>query len=203
MNGVFPGRSQSLRHQRRPLDDSSPGRGGMAQDGETRGGTFHGEIDRFRESHGWTTACSRMPEHDGKDQKERIAQNKRARAGSLATVYEPQVARTCILQADVVLSFSDVTFVLLCFFTTATFFLSVSSFFYFFGDVAFFLYCLVPLPFALCMESTSYVFPVRMAFFYLATTGWIFDISLCENSINQSINAFMKADAGGKTSHIR
>ena len=24
-------------------------------------------------------------------------------------------------------------------------------------------------------------------FFYLVTTGWIFDISLCENSINQSI----------------
>ena len=27
-----------------------------------------------------------------------------------------------------------------------------------------------------------------MVFFYLVTTGWIFDISLCENSINQSIN---------------
>ena len=27
-----------------------------------------------------------------------------------------------------------------------------------------------------------------MAFFYLVTTGWIFGISLCENSINQSIN---------------
>ena len=26
-----------------------------------------------------------------------------------------------------------------------------------------------------------------MVFFYLVTTGWIFDISLCENSINQSI----------------
>ena len=25
-----------------------------------------------------------------------------------------------------------------------------------------------------------------MVFFYLVTTGWIFDISLCENSINQS-----------------
>ena len=27
-----------------------------------------------------------------------------------------------------------------------------------------------------------------MVFFYLVTTGWIFDISLCENSFNQSIN---------------
>ena len=43
----------------------------------------------------------------------------------------------------------------------------------------------VPLPFSPCMESTSYVLSFRMVFFYLVTTGWIFDISLCENSINQ------------------
>ena len=43
----------------------------------------------------------------------------------------------------------------------------------------------VPSPFSLCMESTSYVFAFRMVFFYLVTTGWIFDISLCENSTNQ------------------
>ena len=30
VDGVFPGRSQSFRHQRRPVDDWSPGRGGMA-----------------------------------------------------------------------------------------------------------------------------------------------------------------------------
>ena len=36
----------------------------------------------------------------------------------------------------------------------------------------------VPFPFSLCMESTSYVFPFRMVFFYLVTTGWIFDITL-------------------------
>ena len=30
-------------------------------------------------------------------------------------------------------------------------------------------------------------FPPGWCFFYLVTTGWIFDISLCENSINQSI----------------
>ena len=36
------------------------------------------------------------------------------------------------------------------------------------------------------MESTSYVLSFRMVFFDLETTGWILDISLCENSINQS-----------------
>ena len=29
---------------------------------------FHGEMDCCRESQGWTTACSGMPERDGKDQ---------------------------------------------------------------------------------------------------------------------------------------
>ena len=29
--------------------------------------------------------------------------------------------------------------------------------------------------------------PSQWCFFYLVTTGWIFYISLCENSINQSI----------------
>ena len=69
-DGMFPGRSQSFRHQRRPVDDCSLGPERMAQNGGTRGGTFHGEIDRCRGSQGWTTACNRMPEHDGKDQGE-------------------------------------------------------------------------------------------------------------------------------------
>ena len=43
---------------------------GMAQDGGTKGGTFHSEMDRCRESQGWTTACSSMPERNGKDQGE-------------------------------------------------------------------------------------------------------------------------------------
>ena len=46
VDGVFPGRPQSFRYQRRPVDDCSPGRGGMAQNGGTRGGIFHGEMDR-------------------------------------------------------------------------------------------------------------------------------------------------------------
>ena len=60
--------------------------------------------------------------------------------------------------------------------------------FSFFGDVAFSEYFIVPFPLSLCMESTSYVLSFRMMFFYLVTTGWIFYISLYENSINQSIN---------------
>ena len=55
VDGVFPGRPQSFRHQRRPVDDCSPERGGMAQNGGTRGGTSHGKMDRCRESQGWTT----------------------------------------------------------------------------------------------------------------------------------------------------
>ena len=41
---------------------------------------------------------------------------------------------------------------------------------------------LVPFPLSLCIESTSCVLSFRMVFFYLVTTGWIFDISLCESS---------------------
>ena len=67
---VFSGPPESLRHQRRPVDDCSPGRGGMAQNGGTRGGTFHGEIDHCKESQGWAMACSGMPERDGKNQGE-------------------------------------------------------------------------------------------------------------------------------------
>ena len=67
---VFPGRPQSFRHQRRPIDYCSPGRGGMAQDGGTRGRTFHDEMDHCSESQGRTTACSRMHERDGKNQGE-------------------------------------------------------------------------------------------------------------------------------------
>ena len=57
----------------------------MAQDGGTRGGTFHGEMDRCREvkaglQHAVT--CPNVTERT----KERIAQSKRARAGSLALV---------------------------------------------------------------------------------------------------------------------
>ena len=83
--GCFPDDLRAFGIKRRPVDDCSPGRGGMAQDGGTRGGTFNGERDRCRESQGWTTVCSSMPERDRKDQGE-VAQSKRARAGSVAIV---------------------------------------------------------------------------------------------------------------------
>ena len=44
------------------------------------------------------------------------------------------------------------------------------------------------------MKSTSYVTSFRMmVFFYLVTTGWIFNISLCEHSINQNQILFTKS----------
>ena len=59
----------SVWYQRRPVNDyCSPGRGEMTQDGGSRGGTFHGEMDHHRrESQGWTTVCSRMLERERKD----------------------------------------------------------------------------------------------------------------------------------------
>ena len=118
VDGVFPGRSQNFRHQRQPVDDCSPGRGGMAQNGRTRGETFHGETDRCRESHSWTMTCSGTPERDGEDQEE----DGPKQAGSCwftrpcelatsgANLYPPGV-----WFADAMASFSGATFVLFCF----------------------------------------------------------------------------------------
>ena len=41
-----------------------------AQDEQGAERLFHGEIDRRRESQGWTAACRSVPERDGKDQGE-------------------------------------------------------------------------------------------------------------------------------------
>ena len=68
---------------------------------------------------------------------------------------------------------------------------SFSFFLSFIWRYRFFRVFFVPLlPFSLInsTEITPYVLSFRMVFFYLVTTGWTFDISLCENSINQSIN---------------
>ena len=86
VDGVFPGRPQSFRHQRRSVDDCSLGRGGMAQNGGTRGGTFHGKMDRCGINRGWTTVCSGMPERDGKDQGQDSPKQAGACGGSLALV---------------------------------------------------------------------------------------------------------------------
>ena len=39
---ISSGRPHNIWYRYRPMGKWSPGRGGMAQDGETRGGTFHG-----------------------------------------------------------------------------------------------------------------------------------------------------------------
>ena len=118
MDGVFSGRRQSFQHHRQPVEDCSPGRGEIAQDGGIRSGTFHGEMNRCSESQGWTTACSTMPESDGKGQEEDIPKQEAscwfARHSLLATsganLYPPGV-----WFADVMSSFSGIIFVLLCF----------------------------------------------------------------------------------------
>ena len=69
--------------------------------------------------------------------------------------------------------------------TRVSFFLSFSLLFIW--RCRFFRVFFVPYPLSLCIESTSNVLSFRMVFFYLVTTGWIFDIGLCEISIkNQS-----------------
>ena len=76
---------------------------------------------------------------------------------------------------------------------------SVQSFFVFFlfhWRCGFFRVFLYNYRFSLCMESTSYVFPLRMVFFYLVTTGWIFlhqSAYVRIQSINQSINQCSKS----------
>ena len=57
---------------------------GMTQNSGTRGGTFHGEMDRCRARAGLRHAVV-CPNVTGRT-RERIAQSKRARAGSLAIV---------------------------------------------------------------------------------------------------------------------
>ena len=83
---MFPRQPQSFRHQRRPVDDCSPGRGGMAQNGITRGGTVKMAkwIAAEKNKAGLRHAVV-DPNATGRT-KERIAQSKRARAGSLALV---------------------------------------------------------------------------------------------------------------------
>ena len=122
--------------------------------------------------------------------KKRIAQSKRARAGSLALVDQPQVARTCILQAfgwQMPWRFySGVTFVMFCFVFSLYAFVEAAALrsivlrytgvpiakrvclflFLFYLEMSLFPnICFVPFPLSLCMESTSYVLSFRMVFF--------------------------------------
>ena len=175
----------------------------MAQNSGTRAGTFHGEMDRCRESQGWTTACNRMSERDGKDQGE----DSPKQAGSC------WFARPCRLATSG--AFADAMWCYLCFvllrfrlyaFVEAAALrstvlrcagapIATHTCFFLFSFLLIwrcrvFRVFFVPLPFSLCMESTSYVLSSRLVFFYLVKRGWNFDISLiCENLINQSIIA--------------
>ena len=85
MGGVSPVRPQSFRYQHRPVDGCSPGRGGMTQDGGTRGGTFHGEMDPAEKVRAGLRHAVVCPNVTGRT-KGRIAQSRRVRAGSLARV---------------------------------------------------------------------------------------------------------------------
>ena len=117
--------------------------------------------------------------------------------------------------ADAMASFYGVSFLLFCFVfvfmltlrrgpssnrpsicrrpDSHTCFFFLLFFFFIWRDVAFSEYCLYHFR-SLCISSTSYVLSFRIAFFNLVTTGWIFDISLCENLcenlMNQSINTW-------------
>ena len=90
----------------------------MTQNGGTRGGTFHGEMDRWRESQGWTTSCSGMPELDGQDQGEDSPKQASScwlacpclLATGGANLYPPGV-----WFADTMTSLSGITCVMFCF----------------------------------------------------------------------------------------
>ena len=85
MDGVFPGRPQSFQLQRRPVNDCSPGLAGMAQNGRTRGGTFLAKWIAAEKNKAGLRHAGVCPNVTGRT-KERIAQSKRARAGSLVLV---------------------------------------------------------------------------------------------------------------------
>ena len=85
MEGVFPGRPQSFRHQGRPVDDCSPGRGGIAQNGRTRAEHFMAKWIAAEETKAGLRHAVVCPNVTGRT-KERIAQSKRTHAGSLALV---------------------------------------------------------------------------------------------------------------------
>ena len=157
-----------------------------------------------------------MPERDGKGQGE----DSPKQAGS-CWFARPCIPPGVWFADDVMTSFSGVTFVLCCFcfasffvfllslkprpFVQSSFdmqarpdshtcfFLFFSFFLLFIWRCRFFRVFFVPFLLSLCVESTSYVIPFRMVCFYLVTTTWIFDISLCENLINQSTHGKREA----------
>ena len=86
MHGVFFGRPQSFRRQRRPVDDCSPGRGGEWRR-TVEQGAEHFMVKWIAAEKTWAGLRHAVvcPNVTGKT-KESIVQSNRARAGSLALV---------------------------------------------------------------------------------------------------------------------
>ena len=103
MDGVSPGRPQSFRYQRRSVDydhimtaaQEEGERRNTAEQGAERFMAKSIAAKKVRGGLRHAVVCSDVAGRI----KERIAQSKRARAGSLAAVDESQVRRTCILRA--------------------------------------------------------------------------------------------------------
>ena len=85
MDGVFPGRPQSFRHQCLPVDDCSPERGEWRKTAEKGAEHFMAKWIAAEEARAGLRHAVVCPNLTGRT-KERIAQSKRARAGSLALV---------------------------------------------------------------------------------------------------------------------
>ena len=69
VDGVFPGRPQSFRHQRRPVDDCSPGQRGMMQN-ERGAERFMAKWIAAEETRAGLRHSVVLPERDEKDQGE-------------------------------------------------------------------------------------------------------------------------------------
>ena len=85
VDGVFPGRPQSFRHQRRPVDNSAQDEGEWRRTAEQGAEHFMAKwiaAEGARAGLRYAVVCLNVTGRTI----ERIAQNKRARAGSLAVV---------------------------------------------------------------------------------------------------------------------
>ena len=148
-------------------------------------------MDRGRESQGSTTACSNMSERDGKDQGEGSPKQACSywftRNSWLATV-----ARTSILFGtwpmlycvSLALSVSRFDFVI----DFVIFSLLLPTYWFAVAEFRFFRVYMILM---VCATTAAYLVS---GWFLLVTTSWIFEISLCENSIKsiQSINQWIE-----------
>ena len=85
VDGVFPGRSQSFRHQRRPVDDCSPDEGEWCRTTEQGAEQFMAKWIVAEKTKAGLRHAVVCPNVTGRTKK-RMAKSKRARAGSLALV---------------------------------------------------------------------------------------------------------------------